>query len=87
MFLQLVSIFKERKRTKNKIETLDCDFETKEELEIVQLIKENPSITQKEIQQRTGISLGTVKRILPKLQKKGILVREGGKRFGRWIIK
>ena len=75
------------KRTKNKIETLDCDFETKEELEIIQLIKENPSITQKEIQQRTGISLGTVKRILPKLQKKGILVREGGKRFGRWIIK
>ena len=29
------------KRTKNKIETLDCDFETKEELEIIQLIKEN----------------------------------------------
>lgn len=51
------------------------------------MIKENPSITQKELQQRTGISLGTVKRILPKLQEKGIIVREGGKRFGKWIIK
>ena len=84
---KIATLESDLKRTKNKIETLDCDFETKEELEIVQLIKENPSITQKEIQQRTGISLGTVKRILPKLQKKGILVREGGKRFGRWIIK
>lgn len=56
-------------------------------MKIVQLIKENPSITQKEFQQRTGISLGTVKRILPKLQEKGIIVREGGKRFGKWIIK
>ena len=84
---KIATLESDLKRTKNKIETLDCDFEIKEELEIVQLIKENPSITQKEIQQRTGISLGTVKRILPKLQKKGILVREGGKRFGRWIIK
>lgn len=33
------------------------------------------------------LSLGTIKRILPKLQEKGILVRVGGKRFGKWIIK
>ena len=72
---------------KDKTATFDCDFGEKEQLEIVQLIKENPSITQKELQQRTGISLGTVKRILPKLQEKGIIVREGGKRFGKWIIK
>ena len=72
---------------KDKTATFDCDFGAKEQQEIVQLIKENPSITQKEIQQRTGISLGTVKRILPKLQEKGIIVREGGKRFGKWIIK
>ena len=67
--------------------TLGCDFGTKDELDIVRLIKENPSITQSELQKKTGISLGTIKRILPKLQEKGILVRVGGKRFGKWIIK
>lgn len=74
-------------KKKDKYATLGCDFGTKEEREIVRLIKENPFITQKELQQKTGISLGTVKRILPRLQENGILVREGGKRFGKWIIK
>ena len=72
---------------KHKDATLKCDFGTKDESEIIQLIKENPSITQSELQKKTGISLGTIKRILPKLQEKGILVRVGGKRFGKWIIK
>ena len=43
-------------------------------------------MTQKKIHEQLGISLGTIKRILPRLQKKGILVREGGKRFGKWVI-
>lgn len=72
---------------KDKNATLKCDFETKEELEIIRLIRENPSITQNEIQKKTGISLGTIKRVLPKLQEKGMIVREGGKRFGKWVIK
>ena len=75
------------KHSKDKTATLNCDFGTEDEMEIVQLITENPSITQKELQKKTGISLGTVKRILPKLQENGILVREGGKRFGKWIVK
>lgn len=66
--------------------TFECDFRTKEELEMIQSIKENPFITQKELHEKTGISLGTVKRILPGLQEKGVLVREGGKRFGKWIV-
>lgn len=72
---------------KHKDATLKCDFGTKDESEIIQLIKENPSIPQSELQKKTGISLGTIKRIFPKLQEKGILVRVGGKRFGKWIIK
>ena len=72
--------------SQKKNETLECDFETNKETEIIRLIKGDPFITQKELQEKTGISLGTVKRILPKLQEKGILVREGGKRFGKWII-
>lgn len=70
-----------------KSTTLDCDFGRKSESEIIQLIRENPSITQKKIQEESGISLGTIKRILPKLQEEGILIREGGKQFGKWIVK
>ena len=39
-------------REKDKYATLGCDFGTKEEREIVRLIKENPFITQKELQQK-----------------------------------
>jgi len=35
---------------------------------------------------QTGISLGTLKRILPDLRQRGVLVRVGGKRFGKWVI-
>ena len=36
-------------------------------------IKENPTITQKTLAEAIGISLSTIKRILPKLQKMEIL--------------
>ena len=77
---------------------MKCDFETiehhpetkeilsREEEKILLLIKENPFITQRMLQEKTGISLGTIKRILPRLQEKNVLVREGGKRFGKWLI-
>lgn len=58
-----------------------------EEIKILQLIKENPSITQREIQEKTDISMGTIKRILPRLQKKGVLERIENKRSGKWVIK
>lgn len=58
-----------------------------EEIKILQLIKENPSITQREIQEKTDISMGTIKRILPRLQKRGVLERIENKRSGKWVIK
>ena len=67
----------------DKNATLSGAFEKKEEMEIVQLIRQNSSITQKKLQKKTGISLGTIKRILSRLQAKGVFGREGGK----WIIK
>ena len=60
---------------------------TKEEIQILRLIEEDPFVKQKTLHEKTGISLGTIKRILPRLQGKDVLVREGGKRFGKWIIK
>lgn len=59
----------------------------KNEIKVLQLIEEDPSITQKEIQKATNISMATIKRILPKLQEKGILTRTGSKRSGKWLIK
>ncbi|MEG0094204.1 MAG: helix-turn-helix domain-containing protein [Erysipelotrichaceae bacterium] len=42
--------------------------------------------TQKEMQAMTGITLGTIKRILPRLQVKGLIERIGNRRFGKWQI-
>ena len=50
------------------------------------LIQLNPKIRQKEITEKTGISLSTVKRIMAKLQKEGKIKRKGNNRSGEWII-
>lgn len=59
---------------------------TEEEKTILLIINRSPSITQKKLHEKSGVSLGTIKRILPRLQKMGILTREGSKRVGKWII-
>ena len=53
---------------------------------ILYLIQLNPKIRQKEIVEKTSISLSTVKRIMAKLQKEGKIRRKGSNRFGEWII-
>ena len=53
---------------------------------ILHLIQLNPKIRQKEIVEKTNISLSTVKRIMAKLQKEGKIRRKGSNRFGEWII-
>ena len=50
------------------------------------LIQLNPKIRQKEITEKTGISLSSVKRIMAKLQKEGKIKRKGNNRSGEWII-
>jgi len=47
---------------------------------ILELIIENPAITQMEIIDKVGISRASVQRIMNRLTTSGILVREGGKR-------
>ena len=55
-----------------------------EERKLLFFIKQNPRITQRELYEASGISLGTIKRILPGLQKKGKLIRIGNRRSGEW---
>lgn len=63
--------------------TLEC---TLNEQAVLNLIKEDPTLTQQEIHQKLGLSLGIVKRATLALQQKGYIERVGGKKHGRWEI-
>lgn len=54
---------------------------------ILNLIKENPSLSANEMSQKTGMTSRTIQRDLALLHEKGILYREGGRKDGRWVIK
>lgn len=63
--------------------TLDC---TLEEVGILNLLRENPRLTQKQLSQRLEKSERTVKTLTASLEKKGIITRVNGKRFGHWQV-
>lgn len=62
------------------------DSLTEDEKKVIEAIQTKADATQKEMQTMTGITLGTIKRILPRLQAKGIIERIGNRRFGKWKI-
>ncbi len=64
-------------------DTLKC---TLEEIAVLKLIVENPTITQKELLVKTGKSLSTVKRITASLQEKKYIRRVDGRRYGKWEV-
>jgi len=68
---------------KGKNCTLKC---TLDELMILGLIKESPSITQKEIAYRIEKSERTIKNKIASLKEKGYIRRVNGKRNGKWEI-
>lgn len=53
---------------------------------ILQLIEDDAFVTTNEMSQKTGVTTRTIKRDLEYLQEQGILIREGGRKEGRWII-
>ena len=59
---------------------------SQEEVEILDRVKKNPYLTQSQIQKEMRISLRSVKRIMSRLQQKGILIRKGNNRSGSWMI-
>lgn len=71
------------KVSKSQFNTLEC---TLEELAVLELISNNPSIKQSELVQNTGKSLSTIKRITESLQKKEYIRRVNGKRYGKWEV-
>ena len=53
---------------------------------ILNLIKESPTITGKQMSETLSVSQRTIERDLSTLQKKGVLKREGKDNNGKWII-
>ena len=50
------------------------------------MIKNNPSVTQKELAAGIGKSERTIKSITVALQTKGMIRRKNGKRNGKWEV-
>lgn len=59
---------------------------SEDEQRVLNAIRSNPKITQKQLQEVTGITLGTIKRLLPRLQEKEKLERVGNRRSGQWKV-
>lgn len=53
---------------------------------ILNILEKMPDITQKELAEKTNISLRTIKRIIQKLKEKDIIERVGSDRKGYWKI-
>ena len=59
---------------------------TLEEQKIIDLIIDNPNITQNELAKALNVTERTIKRRMKTMQDKDLIKRENGKRNGRWIV-
>lgn len=75
---------KRRKRTRDEPE--HARDEPDKETELLNLIKENPTISRDKLSEILGISVRQVRNITDKFKNNGILTREGGD-SGKWVIK
>ena len=59
---------------------------TERQQKILNLIKESPTITGKQMSETLSVSQRTIERGLSALQKVGALKREGKDNDGKWVI-
>ena len=59
---------------------------TERQQKILNLIKESPTITGKQMSETLSVSQRTIERDLSALQKLGVLKREGKDNDGKWVI-
>ena len=59
---------------------------TERQHQILNLIKESPTITGKQMSETLSVSQRTIERDLSALQKVGALKREGKDNDGKWVI-
>ncbi len=65
---------------------LKCNNYTLEEQAIINILKENPKITQEEIAHRINKSLRTIKSYMSEMKEKGLIERKNSKKNGEWIV-
>ncbi len=58
----------------------------KSELEVLQLLKERPTLTRAEVALLTGLSESGVKKIISSLKSNGWLERKGSNKSGHWLV-
>ena len=56
------------------------------ELQLIDVIRQNPGLTYKAYGEKLSVSQATVKRLVAKLKETGSIRREGSQRKGTWII-
>lgn len=56
------------------------------ERKLIEVLKQNPDFTQKQMADEIGIGFVTVREYIGKLKKKGILIRVGPDKGGRWQV-
>ena len=61
----------------------DCNFE---ELAILKIIKNNPTIKQEDIAKEINKSLRTIKTRMINMQERGLIARKNGKKNGEWAV-
>ncbi|MDD7631868.1 MAG: HTH domain-containing protein [Parabacteroides sp.] len=59
---------------------------TEHQYKILNLVKESPTITGKQMSETLSVSQRTIERDLSALQKKGVLKHEGKDNDGVWVI-
>ena len=69
-----------------KSEAKSGDELTEMEKRICKLLKENPKITQPQLQERLELSRSKVQRVMKKLTEKGVIEHVGSKRNGYWNV-
>ena len=58
----------------------------KEQADILSIMAENPTVTAAELASMLGLTSRHIQRLIKDLVEKEIIRREGGRKFGKWII-
>ncbi|GLG04521.1 hypothetical protein Selli1_16950 [Sellimonas catena] len=54
---------------------------------IMELIEQNPFLSQKQMAEKLNLNKNTLKYYIKKMKEKGVIERVGTNRKGKWIVK
>ena len=66
--------------------TVDKPRLSAREIALCELVTRQPQITQKELAEQLGLTERGIRYLTDKLQKQGVLARQGGKKQGTWVL-